>query len=141
MQTEPAFETFKENYSLNKAQVVSLSLVADLDTPVSAYLKLTEGEKNSFLLESVEGGAIRGRYSFIGIKPDIIWRCDGSKASINRTALSNPDAFEDLADDPLDSLRSLLSESIIDLPAHLPPMAAGIVGYMGYDMPVGTPMA
>lgn len=134
MQTEPKFEKFKESYALNKAQVVSLSLVADLDTPVSAYLKLAEGEKNSFLLESVEGGAIRGRYSFIGLKPDIIWRCDGNKTSINRSALTDPDAFQDLSETPLDSLRSLLSESIIELPAHLPPMAAGIVGFMGYDM-------
>lgn len=134
MQTEPSFEKFCGGYTAGQAQVLSLSLVADLDTPVSAYMKLAEGEKNSFLLESVEGGAVRGRYSIIGLKPDIIWRCDGNKAAINRTALSNPDLFEDLPLSPLDSLRKLLAESIIDLPSHLPPMAAGIVGYMGYDM-------
>ena len=131
---EPSFDTFSEGYSLGQPQVLSLSLVADLDTPVSAYLKLADGEKHSFLLESVEGGAIRGRYSFIGIKPDVIWRCDGDKASINRAALTSPESFEALDENPLDSLRSLLAASTIDLPEKLPPMAAGIVGYMGYDM-------
>ena len=50
-------------------------------------LKLTRNARYSFLLESVEGGAVRGRYSIIGMKPDVIWRVDGSKASINRRAL------------------------------------------------------
>lgn len=134
MQVEPSFEEFKEGFETGKSQVLALSLIADLDTPVSAYLKLTEGERHSFLLESVEGGAIRGRYSFIGLKPDIIWRCDGDKASINNDALADSSRFDDLDDTPLDSLRTLLAQSTIDLPPHLPPMAAGVVGYMGYDM-------
>ena len=61
------------------AQVVSTRLVADLETPVSAMLKLARGEPYSFLLESVEGGAVRGRYSIIGMKPDLIWRCRGAQ--------------------------------------------------------------
>lgn len=61
-------------------------MVADLETPVSAMLKIADGKANSFLLESVEGGDTRGRYSIIGLKPDVIWRCMGDKAEINRNA-------------------------------------------------------
>ena len=53
-------------------------LVADLDTPVSLMLKLTEARKDSFLLESVTGGEVRGRYSIMGMKPDLIWECRGT---------------------------------------------------------------
>ena len=73
-------------YEAGTAQVVSTSLVADLETPVSAFLKLADGRPYSFLLESVDGGAVRGRYSIIGIKPDLIWRCRGDQAEINRRA-------------------------------------------------------
>ena len=59
-------------------------LVADLETPVSAMLKLSDGQPMSCLLESVEGGAVRGRYSIIGIAPDIVWRAFGDRAEINR---------------------------------------------------------
>ena len=108
--------------------------IADLQTPVAAFLKLAHGAPNSFLLESVEGGASRGRYSIIGMAPDLIWRCRGGRAEINRHARSAPHAFT--ADDaaPLDSLRALLAESRLDLPPGLPPMCGGVVGYLGYDM-------
>ena len=69
----PDFETFRSSYEAGTPQVVWTTLVADLETPVSAMLKLSQGQPNSFLLESVEGGAIRGRYSFIGLRPDLIW--------------------------------------------------------------------
>jgi anthranilate synthase component 1 len=90
------------------------------------------------LLESVEGGAQRGRYSFIGLKPDVIWRCTGNSAEINRRALIDAEAFSACpvseAKGALASLRALVAESQIDMPPTLPPMAAGLVGYMGYDM-------
>ena len=133
----PDFESFRTAYKAGTPQVVWTTLVADLETPVSAMLKLSQGQPNSFLLESVEGGAIRGRYSFIGLKPDLIWRCFGNKAEINRQSLANQDSFVPCPvaekSGTLNSLRSLLAESRIDLPAGLPPMAAGLVGYMGYN--------
>ena len=86
MHIEPAIETFKTRYSEGQAQVVWTRLVADLETPVSAMLKLADGRPYSFLLESVEGGAVRGRYSGIGLKPDLIWRYRGDKAELNRKA-------------------------------------------------------
>ena len=133
----PAFDQFREAYDAGKPQVVWSQLVADLETPVSAMMKLAGNEPNSFLLESVTGGAIRGRYSFIGLRPDLIWRCSGNLAEINRNALEDADTFAPCpvsgASGTLDSLRAVLAESRIDLPDDMPPMAAGLVGYMGYD--------
>jgi len=107
--------------------------VADLETPVAAFLKLAHGQANSFLLESIEGGSARGRYSVIGMAPDLIWRCRDGVAEINRQAIGAPHAFTPETRAPLDSLRALLQESQIDAPG-LPPMAGGVVGYLGYDM-------
>jgi len=108
-------------------------MIADLETPVSLMLKLAADLPNSFLLESVEGGAVRGRYSMIGLRPDVIWRAQGNQAEINRRALDDPDAFEPCPRDTLESLRALLAESAINLDAEMPPMMAGVFGYLGYD--------
>ena len=117
------------------ASVVSTVLVADLETPVSAFLKLqAENSGPIFILESVEGGATRGRYSMIGLDPDVIWRCTGNRSEINRQVAFDPDSFEPCPGKPLDTLRAFLAESAIDLPQGMPPMAAGIFGYLGYDM-------
>ena len=133
MECFPDIESFKRLYEAGKPQVVYTRLVADLETPVSAYMKLADGRADAFLFESVEGGAIRGRYSFVGMKPDLIWRCFGDKAQVNRRALIDPDAFEAHSLPTLDSLRALHKECEMDMPDSLPPMAAGLVGYMGYD--------
>ena len=130
----PGADAFAATYDAGKPQVVWTSLVADLETPVSAYLKLSEGRSHSFLLESVEGGAIRGRYSIIGLMPDVIWRCHGDQPEINRNALNDPNAFVPEEPGSLASMRAIIEDSLIDLPPELPPMAAGLVGYMGYDM-------
>src|SRR6185437_3716431 len=92
------------------------------------------GRPNAFLLESVEGGAARGRYSIIGMEPDLVWRCQGGQASVNRHALSAPHAFVAERRPPLDSLRALINETRLDVPPSLPPMAGGLVGYLSYDM-------
>ncbi|UTW57465.1 anthranilate synthase component I [Kordiimonas sp. SCSIO 12603] len=126
---------FKKRYNDGQPQVVFNTLVADLDTPVSAYIKLSQNEKHSFLLESVEGGETRGRYSIIGLKPDLIWRNDGSDTEVCRNADEpGENTFESMQGHPLQCLREILAESLIDLPHPLPPMAAGLVGHMGYDM-------
>jgi anthranilate synthase component 1 len=134
MQIEPSAEAFAERYARGEAQVVWTTLVADLETPVSAFLKIASGKAMSFLLESVEGGDTRGRYSIIGIEPDLVWRTRGTQAEINRAARAKPDAFERCPQPPLEALRALLAESRIALPEKLPPMAAGVFGYLGYDM-------
>jgi anthranilate synthase component I len=134
MQIEPAADAFAERYRRGEAQVVWTRLVADLETPVSAFLKLAAGRPMSFLLESVEGGAVRGRYSIIGLDPDLIWRLQDGRAEINRDARNRPDAFVACDDQPLAAIRALVAESRIALPDSLPPPAAGIFGYLGYDM-------
>jgi anthranilate synthase component 1 len=134
MRIEPSSDDFARRYNSGEAQVVWSTLVADLETPVSAFLKVAGGKPMSFLLESVEGGAVRGRYSVIGLDPDLIWRTLGARAEINRKARSTPDAFEPCTENPLQSLRSLIAESRIALPEGLPPPSAGIFGYLGYDM-------
>ena len=129
----PARSAFAERYRKGKPQVVWTRLVADLETPVSAALKLSDGQPMSCLLELVEGGAVRGRYSIIGIAPDIVWRAFGDTAEINRQPLTDATAFEVEKLPTLQSLRALLAQSRIELPAELPPIAAGVIGYMGYD--------
>ena len=71
MQIEPDFAVFERNYREGRSQVLFTRRIADLETPVSAYLKLAQSRDNAFLLESVQGGETRGRYSVIGIEPDL----------------------------------------------------------------------
>ncbi|MEM8655603.1 MAG: anthranilate synthase component I [Pseudomonadota bacterium] len=130
----PEFDAFASAYAAGQNQVVYTRLAADLDTPVSLMLKLTGAQKDAFVLESVTGGEVRGRYSIIGMKPDLIWRCEGEASSINRMARYDADAFEPVAGNPLDALRALIEESRIALPDDLPQAAAGLFGYLGYDM-------
>ncbi len=151
----PEFDAFAVRYRAGEPSLVSLRLVADLETPVSAFLKLSRGrEGDAFLLESVEGGATRGRYSMIGLDADVIFRVQDGKAEINREARRDRDAFQPCPQKPLEALRALLDESAIPAVPGLPPMAAGVFGYLGYDMvremerlaspkpdPIGTPDA
>ena len=132
---EPSFAAFEARYEAGAGVLLSSRLVADLETPVSAFLKLSAGRSGGiFLLESVEGGAARGRYSMIGLDPDIVWRCFGDRAEINRNALVEPDDFSPCPEPPLEALRVLIAQSRIEAGEELPPMAAGVFGYLGYDM-------
>jgi len=128
------FSRFAAAYDEGRAQIVFRRVVADLETPIGAYLKLADGRQNTFLLESVQDGAIRGRYSMIGFDPDIILKVENGRASINRNAGLAPDAFVALDEHPLDALRQLVAESQAEVPPGLPSTAAGIYGYLGYDM-------
>src|ERR1700722_15413698 len=134
MQIEPLATAFAKRYARGESQVVWTTLVADLETPVSAFLKIAGGRPMSFLLESVEGGEVRGRYSIIGLEPDVIFRAANRQAEINRTPQTDPPAFVPANAAPLQALRALIAESHIALPETLPPMAAGVFGYLGYDM-------
>lgn len=130
----PTYDTFAEGWAAGRNQLVHARLAADLDTPVSVMMKLADAGRDSFILESVTGGEVRGRYSIIGLKPDLIWECRGDCARINRTARYDRDAFAPCDAPPLDALRALLAESAIDMPGDLPAAAAGLFGYLGYDM-------
>ncbi len=130
---EPSFAAFAERYAALAPQVVWCRMVSDLETPVSAYLKIAGGRPMSFLLESVEGGATRGRYSIIGLNPDVVWRANGAIAEVNRTPMTAPNAYRRDPRPTLQSLRALLEQSAIEMPDDLPPMAAGVFGHLGYD--------
>ncbi|HEY9009684.1 MAG TPA: anthranilate synthase component I [Devosia sp.] len=128
------FSPFAAAYEAGRAQILFRRVVADLETPIGTYLKLAEGRQNTFLLESVQDGAIKGRYSMIGLLPDVILKVENGKAAINRNAQLQPDAFEPVTQPPLEALRSLVAESQADVPEGLPSTAAGIYGYLGYEM-------
>jgi len=128
------YDEFEKNYQNNIAQILWQRVVADLDTPVGAYLKLAAGRKNSFLLESVQGGSTKGRFSMIGLEPDIMLKVKRSRVEISRNAPHSEADFTELDTKPLDALRSLVAESQAQVPAGLPSTAAGVYGYLGYDM-------
>lgn len=134
MSVSPDYSNFEKAYKTGETQLVGRRLVNDLETPVSAYLKLAGNKKNAFLLESVEGGENLGRFSIIGMKPDLIWRCFGERSEINENAAADLNAFKPQDGAPLENLKRLLAESELTPPPDAPPMAAGVFGYFGYDM-------
>jgi anthranilate synthase component 1 len=131
---QPAFDAFARGYAAGQVQVVFQRLVDDLETPVSAYLKVAHGKPYSFLFESVEGGAWRGRYSSVVMAPDLVWRCRGERAEIAEGDDIAAGRFRPDGEGALESLRDLVARSRLDLPTGLPPMAAGVFGVIGYDM-------
>ncbi len=131
-------------YAAGRPAIVWRKLIDDLETPVSAYLKLARERPYSFLFESVEGGALSGRYSILTLMPDLVWRCFGDKAEVARGGDIARGAY--VAEDrpALDSLRALVAANRMDIPAGLPPMVSGLFGVFGYDMirlsePLGAP--
>ena len=107
--------------------------MADTETPVGGALKLIEEGRGDFLLESVEGGEIRGRYSLLGLDPDLLFRATGAQAEVNRQWRHDRDAFEPLPGDSMAELRALVQACRIDVPEDLPPALACLVGYFGYE--------
>ena len=127
----------KKNDFLNKIkhkknQLLWTTLKSDLDTPVSTYLKLCNKKSNSFLLESVQDGTYRGRYSIIGFNPDIIWKSKNGIA-YKKILKNKRGKFVKESQKPLVSLQNLINSCKIILPSHLPPMSAGLIGYLGYE--------
>jgi len=131
---EDGFADFEQAWSHGRPRVVVRRLVDDLETPVSAFLKVGLGRTHAFLLESVEGGAVNGRYSIITREPDVVWRCRAGVAELARGPRIGAGGFQPQGDDALTSLRALMTASSFALPAGLPPMAAGLFGVFGYDM-------
>ncbi|ESQ78128.1 anthranilate synthase component I [Asticcacaulis sp. YBE204] len=126
---------FAARYDAGQPTIISRRLTDDLETPVSAYLKLARQRPYAFLFESVEGGALAGRYSILTLRPDVVWRCFGNRAEIARGEAAIAKGLyvaEDAAS--LDSLRALSNANRLDIPADLPPMASGLFGVFGYDL-------
>ena len=123
----PDLKTFTSHFEDNKTQLIWSWIVADTETPISAYLKLCSEQPYSFLFESVEGGNTLGRYTILGFDPDLIWSYQQGIVSVN----SHP-----VHDAPLVSLKKTMKDCRLDIvPDGLPPMApSGLFGFMGYDM-------
>ncbi|HEX3364914.1 anthranilate synthase component I [Phenylobacterium sp.] len=134
MSVEPAYPAFEQAYRVGRPQLVWARLIDDLETPVSAYLKIGHGRAYAFLFESVEGGAFRARYSIITLNPDLVWRCRGDQAEIAEGDEIAAGRFVAQPGGALDSLRDLVAASRIEMPAGLPPPSAGLFGAIGYDM-------
>ena len=131
---QPAREDFIRAFGAGKAQVVYRQILADTETTISALLKIGAEVPYTSLFESVEGGATLARYSFIAIQPDLIWKREGGETLIcNDVAAGHFTLEADPLPNPLDSLARLHRHAQIDLPDHLPPMSAGLVGFFGYD--------
>jgi len=128
---KPDLKLFKEKYDSGIKQVLFTSFAADVHTPISSLLKL-EKEKYLFLFESVERGSQKGRYSVIGLKPDLIWEC---KNGITKIKKSNKNIIrKKINSDPLDNLRKIIEENKLKIPHNLPSIACGLFGYLGYEM-------
>ncbi len=132
-EVNPDFNLFKKNYLKRKNQLFWKVFKSDLDTPVSAYLKLCQNtnKKNCFLLESVQDGSFRGRYSIIGMLPDLIWKSIQNQAFLKET-YKNSDYIR-VRNKPLASLKSIIEKSKVNFPNFLPPMSTALIGYLGYE--------
>ncbi len=126
-------EAAAEALSKGMPALVWRRVVADSDTPVGAARRLIEPGRGDFLLESVEGGEVRGRYSLIGIDPDLVFRASGNSAAINRDWKHNREAFVPCSGGAMDELRALADACRLEVPDILPPALACLVGYFGYE--------
>src|ERR1044072_5322685 len=107
---------------------VCKEIVADLLTPVSAFLKIAEHSDHAFLLESVEGGEHVGRYSFLGKDPFLILRCKHGTTIIDRAGQNTE------SDQPFSAtVREMMAGFPSPFVPGLPRFTGGAVGYLGYD--------
>ena len=122
-----SFEEFRELAQRGTFVPVCKEMVADLLTPVSAFLKIAELADYAFLLESVEGGEHVGRYSFLGKDPFLILRARGGRTSFERSGTTTE------SDRPfIETLRRLMADFQSPFVADLPRFTGGAVGYLGY---------
>ena len=122
-----------EALAQGRGAVVWQRLIADIETPVSAALKLIEPGRGDWVLESVESGETRGRYSLIGLDPDLMFEVTGDAARINRDWRRDRDAFAPVAAPALQALRDLVAECRFDVPEGLPKALATLVGFFAYE--------
>lgn len=130
----PDFATAAAQLERGETCVIQARRIDDLLTPVAAYLRLADSQPNTFLLESVEGGAWRGRYSAIGLDPDLIWQCRDGVVSEARGMDVAERRFSPVDGAPMQALREVIEAAHCPLPIDAPPLASGLFGYLGYDM-------
>lgn len=116
-----------------RAGLVWRKVVADTETPVGAALKLFKEGRGDFLLESVEGGEVRGRYSLLGLDPDLVFRAVSDRAEINANWREDRECFDPCQMGTIEALRALAESCRCKVPEELPPALACLVGYFGYE--------
>ena len=122
-----------EALAAGRGAVVWQRMIADVETPVSAALKLIEPGRGDWVLESVESGETRGRYSLIGLDPDLLFEVTGDTARINRDWRHDREAFRPVEAGALQALRDLVAECRFDVPEALPKALATLVGFFAYE--------
>jgi anthranilate synthase component 1 len=127
---QPSLEDFKKKAKLGNLIPVYREILADMETPVSAFQKIDNG-RYSFLLESMEGGEKWARYSFLGSKPSVVIRSFGRKVDVIRDGKTQRSSFER---DPLEVIKRVLTEYVPVPDPSLPRFFGGAVGFMGYDV-------
>ena len=136
MTVNTAFDAYVAARAAGRGFLLSETISAELETTVAAALKLNAFDELGLMFESVEGGESLGRYSFIGINPDKVWRHEGGETQLgdrdeDGTITWRPEAAGRA---PLDSLRAFSEASRAEIAAPLPPMSAGVFGFFGYEM-------
>lgn len=126
----PTLSEFKEKAKKGNLIPVYREILADMDTPVSAFRKIDDG-RYSFLLESVEGGEKWARYSFLGSRPEVVVLCRGREVEIIRRGKKEIHTFDR---DPLDAIKAVLSAYRPVPDQELPRFYGGGVGFLGYDV-------
>ncbi len=129
----PGAAAFATTYAAGRPQLVWTKIVSDTETPVSAMLKLGLDGRGGFLLESVEGGSVRGRHSLLGLAPDLVWRANGNRSELNDRWQQDEMAFVACPGDTLSELRKLVEACRMNVPPELPRALACFVGYMGFE--------
>ncbi|MFH1837095.1 MAG: anthranilate synthase component I [Candidatus Omnitrophota bacterium] len=126
----PSKEEFVELSKKGNVIPVHSEILADFDTPLSAFLKIDEGDF-SYLLESVEKGENLGRYSFLGSRPSLIIKTKGQKIEIVRDGKTEEYSTDT---DPINEVKTIMSRFKFVDTGRLPGFCGGLVGYIGYDM-------
>lgn len=130
---EGSAEEFLTQFRARKPSMLWMRVINDTQTPMAMYAKLKSDQRYSYLLESVKGGENRGRYTIMGIDPDLLWKAVGQKAWMSHDPEAGEAGYQacDLA--PREALARLIDESVVDSPCELPLMSTMLVGYLGYD--------
>lgn len=131
--TLEGIDSARRELAAGRPALVWRRVIADCETPVGAAVRLIQPGRGDFLLELVEGGEVRGRYSLLGLDPDLVMRASGNAAEINRNWQLDQSDFAPSDRGALETLRQLVADCRMDVPGPLPPALACLVGYFGYE--------
>lgn len=129
MLIEPNLKQFQSELKRGNVVPVCLNLPGDLETPVSIFLKLAKNKPDAFLLESVELGEQLGRFSLIGMEPEVLMEYQDGRSIMTKKGTSKSQNL-----DFLKSVNNLLSQFRLSTSLKLPPLIGSFVGFIGYEL-------